>query len=148
MAKEDEEEVARQEVDKFLRRRLDRLEHIYGQIVNRLWLAHGAAAGIVITIISSHTETKYRQLIWPLAIFIAGLAILVIGDLVQMRKDSKAVRRNQSAFSLLDVIMADVEAPLERLGLKGFRLKAQLASGALLVLGLVVGFFLFLRLQY
>src|SRR4051812_15050631 len=109
-------------IDDFLQRRMETLDLIYRQIINRLWLAQGASSGVIISFLSSHGDKRYNSLLWPLGMFIIGLGLLVLGDLAQMIKDARAVKRNQSAFSYLDILLDDVEAPIERLGMKGFRL--------------------------
>jgi hypothetical protein len=102
------EEAEKKEEGRHVWRRAERIEQLYVQMVNRLWLAHGAAIGITLTIISNHGERKYKLLFWPLLMFVAGLALLAAGDVALMIKDARAVKRLQSKYSILDLLISDV----------------------------------------
>lgn len=131
-------------VQDILNPQLKRAERAYNQALTSLWVANGAAALATLNFVAGtwHSGSSIRGLLWPLGLFMAGLVCMGIGSTAALICESGSIIRTQYAESVLDMRVGDIKSPAEIAGLtlQNPRTVAGIVSGALFVLGCLVGF--------
>ena len=135
---------AQKEVYDSLEPQLNRAVKVYEQVVTSLWLGNAGATLATLSFIGAtwNNGTFNQALLWPLGIFLAGVVAMAIGSIVAMISAQARIERMALANSILDFMVKDIQSPWEEIGLtfSDWRTRMAILSGALFVIGCVVGF--------
>lgn len=84
----------------------------------------------------------HRALLWPLGFFLAGVVAMGIGSFVALVSARDRIKCMQRAKSILEFRVHDIKSPTEEIGLtfSDWRTRMAMLSGALFLIGCVVGF--------
>ncbi len=140
----EEQLMAQKEVYEFVQPSRDRAVKVYEQAITSLWVGNASATLATLSFIGATWSNGEfpRALLWPLVIFLAGVVAMAIGSIVAMISAQARIERMALANSILDFMVKDIQSPWEEIGLtfSDWRTRMAILSGALFVIGCVVGF--------
>lgn len=136
--------VQLEQVQEFLKPRIERAERSYSQALTGLWLGNAGAALATLSLIGVLLKGSSfpKVLLLPLGCFVLGIIAMGTGALCTLIREKRAIERMQGANSILDMTVSDVESPAQRVGLslRDGRSAMALVAGGCFVIGCIVGF--------
>ncbi|MPY76556.1 MAG: hypothetical protein GEU87_20145 [Alphaproteobacteria bacterium] len=139
-----EERLRQEQVNAFLRPRLERAERIYRQALTSLWVGNAGAALATLGFIGSTWKDGgfSRILIAPLGLFGFGLIFIGISAIWTLVREKKSIEQLTRINSIFEIPRKDIETPAESVGLTLGNVPNKLAviSGICFVAGCVAGF--------
>jgi hypothetical protein len=133
-----------EQVQEFLKPRIERAERAYSQALTGLWLGNAGAALATLSLIGVLWKGNSfpKVLLLPLGCFVLGIVAMGTGALWTLAREKRAIEQMQSANSILDMKVDYVESPAQRVGLSLYdgRTVTALVAGGCFVFGCVIGF--------
>lgn len=139
----DDQLKAQKEVYEFVQPFLDRAFKVYEQAITSLWVGNASATLATLSFIGATWSNGEfpRALLWPLVIFLAGVVAMAIGSIVALVSARTRIERMARANSIRKFLCDDIKSPTEEIGLtlSDWRTRMAVLSGALFIIGCVVG---------